>query len=169
MPGYSGSRALQAANGAVGERGSRTRAVVPWHLLLAAALLSLAVGAALYEGLAGGRSTVAPAARFRASSHLRPGASPHNKGLSSLPLAAQGPISQALGAENPGYRVSASRGGFAAASPGQHLRMHFDRSGVALSSGATRVGLSLRAVGYGSSLSARWAGRPAREGQPRPL
>ena len=125
-----------------------------WPPMVVAALLSLALGAALYEGLAGGRSSVAPAARFRASSHLRPGASPHKKGLSSLPLAAQGPISQALGAENPAYRVSASRGGFAAASPAQRLRMHFDRSGVSLSSGATHVGLSLRAVGYGSSLSA---------------
>ena len=124
---------------------------------------------ALYEGLAGGRSSAAPAARFHASSHLRPGASPHKKGLSSLPLGAQGPISQALGAESPAYRVSASRSGFSGASPAQRLRLRFDRSGVSISSGASHVGLSLRAVGYGSSLSALGAGRPAREGQPRPL
>ena len=140
VPGYSGPLHFRRTNGAVSERGSRTRAIVPWHSLLAAALLSLALGAALYEGLAGGRSTVAPAARLRASSHLRPGASPHKKGLSSLPLAAQGPISQALGAESPAYRVSASRGGFAAASPAQRLRLRFDRSGVSLSSGASTWG-----------------------------
>ena len=33
------------------------------------------------------------------------------RGLASLPLAAQGPISQALGAESPAYRVRAARGG----------------------------------------------------------
>jgi len=36
-----------------------------------AALLSLALGAGLYEGLAGERSSSAPAARFRAASRLR--------------------------------------------------------------------------------------------------
>jgi hypothetical protein len=55
---------------------------------------------------------------------------------------------------DPAYRVSASDGGFAAASPAQRLSLRFERSGVSLTSGATDVGLSLRAVGYGSSLSA---------------
>src|SRR5664280_2897862 len=41
----------------------RARAVVPWHALVAAALLSLALGAALREGLAGERSSVTPAVR----------------------------------------------------------------------------------------------------------
>ena len=62
-----------------------SRAAVPWRSVLAAALLSLLLGAALYQGVAGERSSVAPA--------VRPGASSHT-GLFSLPLAAQGPVSQ---------------------------------------------------------------------------
>jgi Divergent InlB B-repeat domain/FG-GAP repeat len=123
----------------------RVRALVPWHALLTAALLSLLLGAALYEGLAGERSTVAPAVRSHTFSQ---------KGLLSLPLAAHGPVSAAMGAANPAYGLSASEGGFAAASPAQHLNLRFGRSGVSLTSGATHLRLSLRAVGYGSSLSA---------------
>ena len=148
--------ALQTAHRSAGEgvaHGGRT--VVSWRALVAAALLSLAVGAVLYlEASAGRRSSVIPAARSGASSYARSGASSHRKGLSSLPLAAQGPVSGALGADNPAYRVSAFNGGFAATSPAQHLRLRFDRSGVSLSSGAAHVGLSLRAVGYGASLRA---------------
>jgi hypothetical protein len=58
-----------------------------------------------------------------------------------------------MGTDNPAYRVSPSGGGFAAASPAQRLSFRFDRSGVSLSSGATHVGLTLRAVGYGTSLT----------------
>jgi FG-GAP repeat len=118
---------------------------LPWRALLAAALLSLALGAGVYEGLGGGRLSVAPAA---ARSHAF-----SQKGLLSLPLAAQGPVAAALGANNPAYRVSADPGGFSAASPAQHLSTTFASSGVSISTGATHVGLSLRAVGYGSVLS----------------
>jgi hypothetical protein len=121
-------------------------AFVPWRGLAAAALLSLPLGAALYEGLAGERSSVARGVQPRASSH--------KQGLFSLPGAAQGPVSQALGADSPAYRVSPSKGGFSAASPAQRLRLRFEHSGVSLSSGATQVGLSLREVGYGGALSA---------------
>jgi phosphodiesterase/alkaline phosphatase D-like protein len=154
--------ALQSANGGLSERGLRATAAVSWHALLAAALLALALGAALYEGLSGGRSSVAPAARLHAATQLHPGAASHKKGLglSSLPLAAQGPISQALGADSPAYRVSASRTGFAAASPAQRLALRFDRSGVSINSGASHVGLSLRAAGYGSTLSVLGAVAP---------
>ena len=130
-------------------------ATVPWRALVAAALLSALLGVALWQGLAGRHSSVAPAAHFHASSHLRSRPSAQErKGLSTLPAGAQGPISQALGAENPAYRVGAFKGGFAASNPAQRLSSRFDRSGVALSSGGTHVGLSLRAVGYGSSLRA---------------
>src|SRR5271165_6724843 len=128
-----------------------SRSVVPLRAVVVAALLSLALGAALYEGLAGERPSVA-AARFRAASHLRAGASSRRKGLSSLPLAAQGPVSEALGADDPAYRVRAAGGGLAATSPAQHLSASFDRSGVTVSSGAAWVDLSLRAVGFGASL-----------------
>ena len=74
--------------------------------LIAAALLALLLGAAIYAGLTARHSWVAPAVRFGASSHLRSRADSHKAGLSSLPPAAQGPISEALGADDPAYRVS---------------------------------------------------------------
>ena len=130
--------------------------------LLAASLLLLALAAALYVGLAAHGRTGAPVARLRPSLRLAPDASGHGrasrssqvKGLSSLPALARGPISGALGAEDPAYKLHASAGGFAANSPAQHLRLRFEPSGVSLTSGAARVGLSLRAAGYGSSLKA---------------
>ncbi len=122
-----------------------TRAVVPWRPMVAAALLSLLLGAAVSQGLTGERSSVVPDAHSRVALGQR---------LSSLPLSAQGPVSEALGANDPGYRISAHRGGFRAASPEQRLVLRFARSGVSLSSGAARLRLSLLAVGYGSSLRA---------------
>ncbi len=121
-------------------------APVLWCSVTAVALLSMLLGVvALSGGLAGERSFLAPAARSGVSS---------SKGLTTLPLPAQGPVSAALGADDPAYRLSASDGGFAAVSPAQRLREHFGRTGVMLSSGDVRLGLSLRAVGYGTSLAA---------------
>ncbi len=130
------------------------KVVVPWRALLVAGLLCLALAAALYEGLAARHASVPSAGHFRAASHLRSRPSSHQQSLSSLPLGAQGPISDALGAEDPAYRVRASNGGLSAASPTQRFRASFDRSGVTLDSGQTQLGLSLVAMGYGSSLSA---------------
>jgi hypothetical protein len=141
-----GSAALQTADGSVGARVTLgARVVVSWRALVAAAVLSLVLGAALFPGLAGERSSVAPAVRSGGFSH---------EGLLSLPLATQGPVSAAIGADEPAYRVSASSGGFAAVSPAQRLHLRFGRSGVSLSSGTTHVGLRLQAVGYGASLRA---------------
>jgi hypothetical protein len=119
--------------------------VLPWRALVAAAVLSLALGAALYERLAGGLAPVAPAVvRTHDFSQV---------GLSNLPLAAQGPVSDTLGAVSAAYRVSPDRGGFRASNPAQHLTSSFTRSGVSVRSGATQVALSLRGIGYGSSLT----------------
>ena len=120
------------------------RAALPWRALLVAALLSLALGAGLYEGLSGGRSALPVAVRSHAFSQ---------GGLLSLPLTAQGPVSAVLGANSPAYRVRTYRGGLRAFSPAQHLSVSFASSGVSVSSGTTRLGLSLRGVGYGSSLT----------------
>ncbi len=145
--------ALQSANVSVGDPvGLGAGAAVPWHALLAAALLALGLGGVLFEGLSSQRSSVAPS--LHPSRALHPGRTQHQLGLSSLPAAAQGPISAALGAEDPAYRVRPSSAGFAASNTAQRFSLRFDRSGVSLSSGATHVGLSLRAVGYGSSLAA---------------
>jgi hypothetical protein len=90
--------ALQApVDLSVGEPAAvRAGAVVPWRALSAAALLSLALGAALWLGLAGGRASLAPGVRSGAYSR---------EGLLGLPLAAQGPVSAALGAHDPSYLV----------------------------------------------------------------
>ena len=112
---------------------------VPWRLLMAAALLAAVLGVVVTGVLAKRHSAVAPAV-------------PH-RGLSSLPLAAQGQISAALGADQSAYRVTSTAGGFAAFNPGQRLYARFGRSGVTISSGATTFGLSLRAVGYGRALT----------------
>lgn len=72
--------------------------------------------------------------------------------LSSLPPAAQGPVSGALGADSAAYRLSAAAGGFRASSPAEGLSERFNSAGVSLRMGALAVGLSLRAAGYGSSL-----------------
>ena len=147
------SRTQTAPDAVVHDHGALVDRGVPgWRGLLTAAVLSIALGAGLYEGLPGGRSPVSSAAR----SHK--GFS--QKGLLSLPLAAQGPVAAALGADSPAYRVRANGGGFRAASPEQHLSATFTGSGVSVASGATRVGLSLRGVGYGSSLTAVGAVAP---------
>jgi len=116
----------------------------PWRAPLLAALLSLAVGVASYNGLAGDRSGVVPGARSGGLS---------GDGFLGIPLAAQGPVSGALGAAEPAYHVGAMSGGFRAANPAQQLSASFGRGGVAVSSGGTRVALSLRAAGYGTSLT----------------
>lgn len=122
----------------------RVQTLGSWSLqLLAAVLLVLAVGAAVHESFLGGHSVGATHVRPRRFSHA---------GLESLPVAAQGPVSAALGAEGQAYRVSRMGGRFTASSPGQHLSTSFTRSGVSVRSGTTNVRLSLLAVGYGSAL-----------------
>jgi hypothetical protein len=122
-----------------------------WRVLTAAALmsalLSVLLCAALSGGLGAGSSklTRARAGGSPISSHVAP---------SLLPAAALGPVSAALGASDPAYRVSASGDGFAAKNPAQRLELRFARSGVQLSSRGLQLGLSLRSAGYGTSLRA---------------
>src|SRR5580704_12025726 len=99
-----------------------------WLLLFAAGLLALAVGTAVQESFPGGRSVDATHVRAHRLSQA---------GLLSLPVAAQGPVSAALGAEDQAYRVSRLGGRFTASSPVQHLGMSFTRSGVSVRSGTT--------------------------------
>jgi hypothetical protein len=131
------------------------RALLPLRALLAAALLSLALGAALYASLNGRRSATPVAVRSHGLSQ---------QGLLSLPPAARGPVSAALGADSPAYGVSATAAGFTASSPAQHLSSSFTSSGVSVATGATRLGLSLRGVGYGSALTALGSVAPRADG-----
>jgi hypothetical protein len=75
------------------------------------------------------------------------------QGISALPLALSAPVSAALGAAEPAYRISPSaETGLRAGSPAQRLGMHFERSGVILSSGAGSLGLRLEAIGSAGAL-----------------
>ncbi len=115
-----------------------------WSLTVAVLLL-LALGAALATNLIGGRFTSAPAARSHHFLH---------ESLLSLPLAAQGPISAALGADGTAYRVDPWEGGLRAWSSAQRLSAKFTNSGVSVLSGTTHLAFSLLGVGYGSALAA---------------
>jgi hypothetical protein len=110
-----------------------------------AALLSLLFGVALWQGLAHleGSSAGLPSAR-----HASPRAT-----LLSLPLAAQAAVSGTLGAADPAYRVGAAQGGLQTVSPAQRLHGRFSSSGVLLSTGAARLGLSVRGLGYGIAVT----------------
>ena len=119
--------------------------------MLAAWLLSLVVGMALFESLAAEHSAPPDAAQHRLAPH---------KDLSTLPLAAQGAVSAAVGADSPAYRVTASGAGFEAQNAAQRLHMRFGSPGVQIRSGNTQIGLSLGAVGYGTSLQAVGAVAP---------
>jgi hypothetical protein len=72
-------------------------------------------------------------------------------------LAAQGPVSAALGQDEPVYRVTALR----AVNPAQHLRAGFSRAGVTVVSGKAELGMALSAYGYGGVLE------PVGSAQPR--
>ncbi|MGA2452437.1 MAG: FG-GAP repeat protein [Solirubrobacteraceae bacterium] len=68
-------------------------------------------------------------------------------GLASLPAAAQGPVSSALGRDQPAYRVR----GLQAVNPAQGLRVGFSRRGVTVASGGARLSMALSAYGYASA------------------
>ena len=104
------------------------RAVVPRAALVAAALLSVIEGVGLLES-PGGEHSAPPPARHQLATRT---------GLASLPPAAQGAVSAALGADSPAYRVRPSGGEFQAQSTPQRLHIRFGSSGVSLSSGARR-------------------------------
>lgn len=73
-----------------------------------------------------------------------------------VPLAAQGPISAALGRAEAGYRVT----GLRARNPAQHLAIGFSPAGVSVASGAARVRLRLTQFGSANGLRPVNATRP---------
>jgi hypothetical protein len=117
---------------------------VPGATRALAALLLACLG--LWAGLSGtrgGPSGLAPRAPDSGALAKR--------GLSPLPIAASVPVSAALGAADPAYRVRTSAAGLRAATPAQRLRLHFTRAATLVSSGSAVTGLSLRSLGYGSA------------------
>ncbi len=63
-------------------------------------------------------------------------------------MAAQGPISAALGRDEGAYRVT----GLQAVNPAQRLRVGFSRRGVTVASGGARLGVTLSGYGYASAV-----------------
>jgi hypothetical protein len=119
---------MAGRGGATRSDWSRSRAVA----LLVGVVVALGCVAALLTppGATTGRATTA------------------RRGLTSLPLTAQGPVSAALGHDEPAYRVTALQ----AVNPAQHLRASFSRAGVTVASGKARLGMELSAYGYASAL-----------------
>jgi FG-GAP repeat len=128
-----------------------TAIVVPWRLVVASIVLSLSLAVVALNGRTHEHLVVA--------SMPRVGVAPA-QGLSSLPAAALEPVSLALGADDPSYHFSRQGDGFLAQSPAQSLRARFGRAEVTVASGTARLGLTLRAAGYGSSLRAVGAVAP---------
>jgi len=122
---------------------------VPWRALALAALMALLLAAALSQYVQVGAGSSAP-----------PRADGASGGLSSLPAPARASISAALGAEDRAYRILAQAGALQAANPAQHLSIAFGPKTVSLASTHMKLGLSLRAVGYGAALRALPPARP---------
>ena len=76
------------------------------------------------------------------------------RGLSSLPAAAQGPISAALGRDDSRYWSHATARGFHAENPQHALAADFTSEGVEVRSKTARWSFGLRGYGYGESLLA---------------
>ena len=109
------------------------------RLVAAAALLCLGLVVLLHQGLGHGSRPAAAAVRSHVESQ---------QGLLSLPAAARGPVSSALGRDQAAYRLD----GLVARNPAQGFSAQFGRSGVAIDSASARFDLALRAFGRGSVL-----------------
>jgi hypothetical protein len=148
-----------AAEGIAGRTG-----FLPRRLALLAAvggLLSLLLTGALWQGWLGQRSSAPVAAGSAATRLARLSHTGLQSGLSSLPASALGPVSQAIGAADPRYRIKPSAGGLAASNPAQRLAERFDSSGLAVSWRSARLRLSPPAMGYGSARQAPAAVAPS--------
>src|ERR1700732_3850200 len=106
-----------------------------------AATLSLLVGLAFARLLAGAPTGPPPGLPSAAS----------RDALSPLPVAALGPLSQALGESGSAYLASGAGADVRAANPAQHLRLHFTRAAIVLESARGQLALALRGIGYGDA------------------
>lgn len=73
--------------------------------------------------------------------------------IASLPAPAQAAISRILGRDQRAYRAHTTSGELSIRNDAQQLRARFSRSGVQVNSGSTRLGISLRRLGYGTRLA----------------
>jgi hypothetical protein len=125
----------------VGVGSSLARAGVARRVPVLAVLVCVMLGALLHQSLGSGGRVSASVA----GSHVESQA-----GLLSLPLAAQGPVSSALGRDQAAYRIN----GLLARNPAQRLSAQFGRSGVSITTGSTRFAISLKGFGRGQTLRA---------------
>jgi hypothetical protein len=75
-------------------------------------------------------------------------------GLTSLPAAARGPVSQALGAGSRSYRASPMAGGFQVVNGPQRLHVRFNQAGVHVGSHGLQLTFSTRMLGRGPAQQA---------------
>jgi hypothetical protein len=127
--------------GVGGEPASSLRAPVA-RLLAGVALLCVVLAGVLHQGLDSGARPAVSLGRAQVAPR---------EGLSSLPFAARGVVSAALGRDQAAYRLE----GLAARNPAQGFSMRFGRSGVAITSSSARFELSLTALGRGGELTAQ--------------
>ena len=78
------------------------------------------------------------------------------RGAGALPLAAQGPVSAALGSHDRSYWIDQRR----AENPAQRLASRFSPSGVTIAAGAARAELRLLSYGYAGAQHAPMSGTP---------
>ncbi len=148
----------------IGSPGSVTPAATVAHRVNRRSLLwALPAATAVALGaLAGTMAGTSGHARRSIGSSL--GRQVPTRKLSSLPLAAQGSISAALGGDDPAYLVRGGNDRLRTFNDAQHLRVSFARSGVLVSAARARLGLALRAAGYGTLLHGVGAASPSARG-----
>jgi hypothetical protein len=152
MSVWPGSLPVSATDLDVAGRSTATdRAVTLGRVLVVMVVACLALGVILHEGIGGAHRQAVSGGHARGY---------HQEELLRLPLAAQGPVSAALGGNSKAYRVLSTAGGLRAASPAQHLSVSFSTKGVSVSSGDGRLGLALRGVGYGTRFGSVGRSRP---------
>ncbi len=81
--------------------------------------------------------------------------------LARLPTGLQAVASGAIGAASRAYAARPARAGFVAGNPGQGLRLRFTPHGVEVHSARATIGLTLEAIGEGTSLEAVGAVAPS--------
>jgi trimeric autotransporter adhesin len=128
----------------------RLAALGPWALtlLLVGSGAGSADTAAVARQTRGGSGSSSPVATQRSGPWTT------RIGLSSLPTAAQGPISAVLGRHESRYWVHTGAGRIHAENPRHALAIDFTRHGIELSSQTVRWGLALQGYGYGHALRA---------------
>jgi hypothetical protein len=80
---------------------------------------------------------------------------PQHRGaaLTSLPAAAQGPVSAALGAADPAYRLRMRHGRVYGLNLAQRLRLRFGGDRLLVTAGTARLDLALTGIGHSGALS----------------